>query len=114
MNKVGLLAGVAMLVALAPAQAGNAIDAGVLICKSWTTEAFGGWWSGGDVLNCVVRGWGKTVDVTIDTNSTEARQICYSAAFILSQKTDSFSGRKWQLQIFSPYADRPIASCPLH
>ncbi len=106
MKKLSLMAGVAMLVALAPGSSkAAAVDAGVLLCKSLLAT--------GEVTGCTVRDWGKTVVLQIDTNSSEARQICYSTAYMLSKKTRGFYQQGWTLQIISPYGGR-LASCPLH
>lgn len=62
---------------------------------------------------CSVSGSNRTVDVTIDTNGSEARKICDGAAKLMAQHTTSFAGQ-WKLQIFSPYSGkRPIATCGL-
>ena len=117
MNKLILMAGVVAFAFMVPAPAAgqteapvtHLVDAGIKLCKSFEAT--------GDVLSCVIRVEAETIDVTINTNRREAKSICYSAAFMLSQKTDSFStfaGRWWILQIFSPYSDRPIANCQLH
>lgn len=54
-----------------------------------------------------------SVDVTIDTNGSEARKICNGVADMMAKQTRSFAG-KWKLRIFSPYSgQRPIAVCTL-
>ena len=67
----------------------------------------------GATSECEVKGWGSTVDATIDTNSSQAKQLCGGVAKMMSKQTNSFSG-KWKLRIFSPFSgNRPIASCVL-
>ena len=67
----------------------------------------------GLTTECEVKGWGSSVDVRIDTSSSEARKICTGAADMMAQKTRSFAG-KWKLRIFSPYSgEHPIAICNL-
>ncbi len=62
---------------------------------------------------CEVKGWGSTVDVTIDTNGVEARKICAGVVDMMAEQTRTFAG-KWKLRIFSPYSgERPIAVCTL-
>ena len=54
-----------------------------------------------------------SVDVTIDTNGSEARKMCVGVADMMAKQTRSFAG-KWKLRIFSPYSgQRPIAVCTL-
>ena len=60
---------------------------------------------------CWVRGWGRTIDVAIDTNGAEARKICAGIVKLMAEKTRNFAG-EWKLQIFSPYSGgKPIAIC---
>lgn len=62
---------------------------------------------------CSVSGWNRTIDVTIDTRGSEAREICEGTARLMAEKTRNFAG-EWKLQIFSPYSgQRPIATCVL-
>lgn len=54
-----------------------------------------------------------SVDVTIDTNGSDARKMCAGIADMMAKQTHSFAG-KWRLRIFSPYSgQRPIATCAL-
>lgn len=69
----------------------------------------------GHTTGCEVKGWGKTVDVRIDTSSAEAREICLGVAESTSQNTTNFHSKGWKLRILSPYSgDQPIAICDLH
>jgi hypothetical protein len=65
---------------------------------------------------CSVNVFDKTIDVTIDTNGTEARKMCVSVVSLLAKQTSSFGfDNKWKLQIFSPYSGKKaIASCPIY
>ena len=67
----------------------------------------------GLTTQCFVRRFGRTVDVTIDTSGSEARQICAGTVELIATRTRNFNG-EWKLQVFSPYSgDRPIAACTL-
>ena len=67
----------------------------------------------GLVTECEVKGYGSTVDVTIDTNGSDARKMCAGISDMMAKQTRSFAG-KWKLRIFSPYSgQRPIAVCTL-
>lgn len=62
---------------------------------------------------CSVRGYGRTVDVTMDTNGAAARKLCAGVVKLMAEKTRNFAG-EWKLQIFSPYSGgEPIADCVL-
>lgn len=55
----------------------------------------------------------SSVDVTIDTNGSDAKKMCAGIADMIAKQTHSFAG-KWRLRIFSPYSgQRPIATCAL-
>ncbi len=67
----------------------------------------------GLTTECEVKGWGSTVDVRIDTTSSEERKMCAGVVDMMAQQTRSF-GSKWEFRIFSPYSgDHPIAKCTL-
>jgi len=67
----------------------------------------------GLIIQCEVKGWGSTVDATIDTNSGDAKKLCTGMAELMAEQTSVFAG-KWSIRIFSPYSgERPIAVCPL-
>jgi hypothetical protein len=59
-----------------------------------------------------VKGGSRTIEMTIDTTSVEARKMCAGMVDMMAERTRSFAG-KWELRIFSPYGPRPIASCTL-
>ena len=87
-----------------PGQA-DAVDDAYRLCRALEGT--------GLTTECEVKGWGSSVDVTIDTTSYEARKICAATAGMMAKKTTSFAGR-WKLKIFSPYSgERPIATCNL-
>lgn len=68
--------------------------------------------STGLITRCDVKGWGKSVDMRMDTSSSEARKICSGVADMLGKKGPSLRANKWKLRIFSPYSgDEPIAVC---
>lgn len=87
------------------AQKNTAVDDAYKVCTAMEGT--------GLTTQCSVHGWDRTIDITIDTNGSEARKICQGAVEAMSKKTRSFAGN-WKLQIFSPYSgDRPIAVCTL-
>lgn len=67
----------------------------------------------GLTTRCDVRGWGKTVDVRMDTSSGQAREICGGVASqTRSGELTALATKGWKLRIFSPYSgDEPIAVC---
>lgn len=89
----------------APTVYADAVDDAMRICK--VMEATG------DSTGCEVKGYGSTVDVTMDTNGAEAKKICLGVADFMAEQTRSFGG-EWKLRIFSPYSgEKPIAICTL-
>ena len=66
----------------------------------------------GLITECKVKGWGSTIDVRIDTSSSEARTLCSGIVEMVATKAN-FNG-KWKLRILSPFSgDNPIATCKL-
>jgi hypothetical protein len=62
---------------------------------------------------CEVSGWNRTVTVTIDMVSSEARTFCQGAAAKMHELGARFQGG-WTLQIKSPYSGgSSIAYCSL-
>jgi len=60
---------------------------------------------------CEVSGWNKSIDVTMDTSSTEARKICSGIVAQASQVGARFD-RGWKVRIYSPYSNgNTIAQC---
>jgi len=89
----------------APVAFADVIDDAYRLCKMMEGT--------GLTTQCEVKGWGSTVDVTIDTDGGEARRICVGVADMMAKKTRTFAG-KWKLRIFSPYSgEKPIAVCNL-
>jgi hypothetical protein len=85
----------------------DAVDAAFGVCDMMGNTSV--------VSECDVQGWGSTVDVTIDTVGTEAIEMCSDTTTLIAARTSLFSGKGWQLRIFSPYSgDRPLASCAFH
>ena len=83
----------------------DVIDDAYKLCKAMDAS--------GMATECKVSGWNSRIDVTIDTNGTEARKICAGVVAQMSQLTSSFKG-KWQLRILSPYSgEKAIAVCTL-
>jgi len=59
---------------------------------------------------CKVSGWNMSIDVSIDTTSSEARSICQGIA---AQAGSSFDSG-WKVRIYSPYSsENTIAQCRL-
>lgn len=62
---------------------------------------------------CEVSGWNQAVDVSMDTNSTEARKICSGVSAMMA-KEDILFGPDWKIRIYSPYSnENTIATCNL-
>lgn len=60
-----------------------------------------------------VSGWKQAVDVSIDTSSSGARQICSSVVSMSAQKNIHFD-RGWKIRIYSPFSNgNTIATCAL-
>jgi hypothetical protein len=88
-----------------PIATADVIDDAYRLCKAMEAT--------GLTTECEVKGWGSTVDVTIDTNGSEGRKICAGVVDMMAKQTRTFAG-KWKLRIFSPYSgQRPIAVCTL-
>lgn len=95
----------ASIILISPTAAADAVDDAYRLCASLEAT--------GVTAGCEVKGWGSTVDVTIDTNGTEARKMCSGVVDMMAKRTRSFAGQ-WKLRIFSPYSgERPIAACTL-
>lgn len=60
------------------------------------------------VTECNVSGWDKTIAVTVHATGSEARALCQE----ITGGSRHITGA-WQLQFFSPYGERPIASCSM-
>jgi len=62
---------------------------------------------------CEVSGWNTSVDVSIDTNSSEAIKICDGVADLAKKNGMSF-GKGWKIRIYSPFSNgNTIAVCGL-
>ncbi|MCK5284954.1 MAG: hypothetical protein KAJ86_05145 [Alphaproteobacteria bacterium] len=62
---------------------------------------------------CKVSGWGRSIDVSIDTSSSEARKICSGIVAQASQLNIRFDDG-WKIKIYSPYSNgNTIAQCNL-
>ena len=60
---------------------------------------------------CDVSGWNHSIDVTMDTSSSEARKICSAIVAQASRVGASFD-RGWKVRIYSPYSNgNTIAQC---
>lgn len=60
---------------------------------------------------CSVSGWHSSVDVKIDTNGSEARQICAGVVEVVRDQEIRFD-TGWRLRIYSPFSgDSTIAQC---
>lgn len=62
---------------------------------------------------CEVSGWGRTVTLTIDMNSGEARKLCQMFQSFSRDQGLGFQN-EWTLEVKSPYSGgEPIAYCKL-
>jgi hypothetical protein len=56
---------------------------------------------------------GSNIDVRVDTNAHEAKNMCLGMVSLLAKKTTGFNGA-WHLRIFSPFSgEHPLATCIL-
>jgi hypothetical protein len=101
------LAAVAGLVLISPAAAqANSVDSAYKLCSVFDS-------TGMLSKKCEVSGWASSVDVSIDTTSTEARKICQGVAQMVRGQGIAFD-RGWQIRIYSPFSgDQQIAYCSL-
>ena len=82
----------------------DAVEDGYRLCASLERS--------GLLTECEVHGWGSTIDIRIDTTSSEARKMCKMISD--AGRNASFNGA-WKLKILSPYSgDKPIAVCTLY
>lgn len=103
-TRVQLVAAATLFLSATPVFA-DAVEDAYRICKSVEQTGLS--------TDCKVRGWSSTVDITIDTNGAEAREICMGISEQMAQRTRSFDG-KWKLRILSPYSgEKAIAVCTL-
>ena len=85
--------------------ASDAVDNAYLLCKIIDNTNL--------ATECSVKGWGSTVDTTIDMTGGDARELCPKMAGLMASKGKSL-GDPWKLRIFSPYSgDHPIATCKI-
>ena len=62
---------------------------------------------------CSVSGWNSSVDITIDMNAGEARELCAGMAGLAQSRGITFDAG-WSVRIYSPYSgDNTIAFCPI-
>jgi len=62
---------------------------------------------------CSISGWNSSVDVKMDTNSTEARQICQGISSMMKDQGVRFD-TGWKIRIYSPFSgDNTLAQCSL-
>ncbi len=62
---------------------------------------------------CKVSTWSSAVDISVDTNSSEARSMCVGIAGLAKQHGMYFS-KGWKMRIYSPFSDgNTIAVCSL-
>lgn len=82
----------------------DAVDAGTELCAAAKATR--------DIVDCTLQGWGKTVDIRMDTTAAQAREICAGLAARMMGR--GFAGKGWTLRILSPYSgEQPIAKCAL-
>lgn len=106
MNKKVLIAVAIYLASNAPFAFSDTVDNAYRLCSTFDDTGF---------LSepCDVSGWNQAVDVSIDTDSSEARKICSGVAGIMAQKNIRFD-RGWKIRIYSPYSNNnTIATCNL-
>lgn len=88
----------------AEAEKPDSVTEAMVVCKAMENT--------GMTTRCEVKGWGKTVDVRMDTSSAEARKMCGGIAQEMQQIGNELRRTGWKLRIFSPYSgEEPIAVC---
>ena len=95
---------VAMILGLSQASYADTVDNAFKFCSA--LDATG-------LLSkpCDVSGWNQSIDVTMDTSSTEARKMCAGIVAQASQVGARFD-RGWKVRIYSPYSNgNTIAQC---
>jgi hypothetical protein len=106
MNKKALITAAIALALNAPLTFADTVDNAYRLCSVF---------DGAGLLSkpCDVSGWNQAVDVSIDTNSAEARKICSGVADMMAQKNIRFD-RGWKIRIYSPFSNgNTIAQCAL-
>jgi hypothetical protein len=84
-----------------PVAQADDVDVAVSLCDRVSTIPF--------VTECTLDAY--TVNITVNMASDEAIKICPQATQSVNQKTPLLRQEGWKMQIFSPYGQRPIASC---
>lgn len=95
---------IAVLALAAGAAHADTIDNAYRLCSAFEATKL--------TSECTVKGGDQSVEVTIDMTSAEARKACPQMTAQIRSIGATF-GSTWRLKIFSPYGERPIASCPL-
>ena len=68
----------------------------------------------GNISECSVSYFGRSVDVRIDTTGEEAQKFCSAIRAMVAKTPAKFAG-EWKLRIFSPFSgDHPLAVCVLY
>lgn len=68
----------------------------------------------GMASDCDVSGWGKAVEIRVDTNAAQARVICAGMAEQMASASSGFRGKGWKLRVFSPFSgEHQLAECDL-
>ncbi|MDP1771085.1 MAG: hypothetical protein Q8L15_02280 [Methylobacter sp.] len=63
---------------------------------------------------CDVSGSSQSVDVSIDTSSKEAIEICKQVSSMMAKDSIHFEGGHWKIKIYSPFSNgKTIATCKL-
>ncbi len=63
------------------------------------------------VIECYVRDFNPSIDVTIDATRNEAISLCNAASNVVRLQPDSIAGKGWALRIIAPSTLTPTAVC---
>lgn len=96
---------IAILAAPISAHADDVVNVGMFFCNSLLAQ--------GVATECDVSGWQQSINMTIDTTSSEAGIFCNDGAkMIAARSSGEIAG--WKVQIYSPYSgEHPIAACEI-
>lgn len=110
MKTVIFLVGALVLLSVAPkahADANTTINSAQRLCAAIDGTGLAS-------EKCSISAWHSSVDMRIDTNTTEARKMCQQMVELMREKGFKFDAG-WQIRIYSPYSgDHTLTTCPLN
>ena len=62
---------------------------------------------------CKISGWNQSIDISIDTSASKAKEFC-AAVVQLAKKERMKFGKDWKIRVYSPFSNgKTIAFCSL-